>query len=89
LAEEIGFASTAPLLPVGEGCGLWEGRRDRVFRFALCLDRLPALRLDNREIIAAHLVSRDDLQDVPLTGPVGAYVDGRLSPCSDCRAVAS
>jgi hypothetical protein len=60
-----------------------------VFLSALCLNRPPALRLDNREIIAAHLVSRDDLQHMPLTRPVRADVGSWLSPCSDCRAVAS
>jgi 8-oxo-dGTP diphosphatase len=89
LAEEIGFVPTTPLLRVGEAHGLWDGRRDRVFLFALHLDQLPALRLDNREIIGAHLASPDDLQDLPLTGPVRAYVDGHLPRRLDSGAAAS
>jgi len=49
------------------------------------LDRLPELRLDNREIIAAQLVSPRELDGMPLTGPVRAYVEGRLFPCADWR----
>lgn len=80
LAEEIGLVPTAPLILAGEAHGVWEGRRDRVFLFTLRLDRLPALQLDNREIIAAQLTSSDELDGMPLTGPVRAYVDGRLTP---------
>ena len=64
LAEEIGLVPTAPLVPAGEACGVWDGRRDRVFLFAPRLDHLPELELDNREIIAARLVSPDELPDL-------------------------
>jgi hypothetical protein len=70
----------APLKLVGEVCGVWEGRINRVFLFVLRLDRLPTLQLDNREIIGAQLVPIDDLHKVPLTGPVQEYVRGKFSP---------
>lgn len=73
LAEEIGLAAPA-LLPTCIVCGLWDGRHDRVHLFELRLDRLPDLRLDNREIIAARLIPPDALRDMALTGPVAAYL---------------
>lgn len=79
-AEEIGLVLDSPLRCAGAVSGLWEGRRDQVFLFVLRLDRLPMLRLDNREIIGARLVPMDDLPNIPLTGPVQCYVEGRLSP---------
>ncbi len=80
LVEEIGLVPNAPLHLVGEASGLWDGRRDRVFFLVLRLDELPTLRLDNREIIGARLVPIDDLQKMPLTGPVQAYTRGQFSP---------
>ena len=85
LVEEIGLVPTAPLVPIGAACGIWDGRRDQVFLFTLHLDRLPDLQLDNREIIAARLVSPDELPDLPLTGPVRAYVEDWLSPRAGYR----
>jgi 8-oxo-dGTP pyrophosphatase MutT (NUDIX family) len=79
LAEEIGLVFDVPLRPVGEVRGVWDGRQDRVFLFALRLDQPPALRLDYREIIGARLVLPDALPGLLLTGPVRAYVDGRIS----------
>jgi 8-oxo-dGTP pyrophosphatase MutT (NUDIX family) len=72
--EEIGFSS-GPLLPVGSVCGTWDGRRDRVHFFELRLDCMPELRLDNREIIAAHLASPEELRSIALTGAVTAFLD--------------
>lgn len=75
LAEEVGLAAPpAALLLAGVVCGVWDGRRDRVHVFALRLDPLPPLRLDNREIVAARLVPADELRDVRLTGPVAAFL---------------
>jgi 8-oxo-dGTP pyrophosphatase MutT (NUDIX family) len=79
LAEEIGLVPDLPLRPAGEVCGVWDGRQDRVFLFALRLERLPALRLDHREIIGSRLVAPDELPGLPLTGPGRAYVDGWLA----------
>ena len=74
LVEEIGLRTDKPLQPAGEISGVWEGRRDRVFFFELQLPSLPALRLDNREIIGAQLVPPEELGTIALTGPVAAYV---------------
>jgi 8-oxo-dGTP pyrophosphatase MutT (NUDIX family) len=73
LAEEIGLAA-CPLLAAGDTCGNWEGRRTRVHFFELRLHQMPRLQLDNREIIAARLVSQDELSDMALTGAVAAYL---------------
>jgi 8-oxo-dGTP diphosphatase len=79
LAEEIGLVGY-PLLPAGVGSGLWDGRIDRVHFFELRLNRLPELRLDNREIIAARLVARGEVRGMALTGPVATYLDRTPPP---------
>jgi 8-oxo-dGTP pyrophosphatase MutT (NUDIX family) len=79
LAEEIGLAGAFPLVAVGDASGLWEGRRDKVHFFDLRLDRLPELRLDNREIIATRLISLNELRGIAVTGPVAVYL-GRTIP---------
>jgi 8-oxo-dGTP diphosphatase len=79
LAEEIGLAGY-PLLPAGSASGIWDGRPDRVHFFELRLDRLPELRLDNREIIAARLTTPGELRGMALTGPVAAYLRGTPPP---------
>jgi len=56
LAEENGLTASA-LLPAGSICGIWDGRRDRIFFFELRLAQLPKLRLDNREVFEARLTS--------------------------------
>jgi 8-oxo-dGTP diphosphatase len=73
LTEEIGLAAHE-LVSAGDAFGNWGGRRSRVHYFELRLDRLPDLRLDNREIIAARLVSPDELPGMAVTGPVAAYL---------------
>lgn len=77
LEEEIGLSSYT-LRAVGTVCGSWEGRRDRVHFFELHLDHLPELRLDNREIVAAHLASPEELRDIVLTGAVVDYLGKKL-----------
>jgi 8-oxo-dGTP pyrophosphatase MutT (NUDIX family) len=73
LAEEIGLV--APRLePAGEASGVWDWRRDRVHFFELRLDRLPKLKLDNREIIGTRLASPEEMPGVAVTGPVAAYL---------------
>jgi 8-oxo-dGTP diphosphatase len=79
LSEEIGLTPGAALLSVGDVGGVWDGRQDRVHFFELCLDRLPALQLDHREIVAAQLFSPDDLRGAAVTGPVAAYLEKRRS----------
>ncbi|MBN3786592.1 NUDIX hydrolase [Burkholderia sp. Ac-20353] len=73
MAEEIGLSSY-PLIPAGSACGIWDGRRDHVHFFELHLDCMPELRLDNREIIAAHLASPEELGGLALTDAVTAYL---------------
>jgi 8-oxo-dGTP diphosphatase len=73
LAEEIGL--TAPVLrPAGKVSGFWDGRRDRVHFFELQLAELPELKLDNREIVEARLISPDELRSMTLAGPSAAYL---------------
>ncbi|HET6608292.1 MAG TPA: NUDIX domain-containing protein [Rhodopila sp.] len=79
LAEEIGISPAGALRSAGEASGVWDGRRDRVFFFALHLNQLPRLHLDNREIVGARLVPVQDLPAMRLTEPVKAYVNGWLS----------
>ncbi|OAJ53400.1 NUDIX hydrolase [Paraburkholderia ginsengiterrae] len=78
LEEEIGLPSH-PLSPAGSVSGIWDGRRDRVHFFELHLDRLPELRLDNREIIAARLASPEELHSIALTAPVAMFLGKDLS----------
>ena len=80
LAEEIGLAAAFPLVAVGDACGLWDGRQDKVHFFELRLDRLPELQLDNREIIGARLISPSELRGMALTGPVAVYLGRTIPP---------
>ena len=74
LVEEIGLA--APVLrSTGEASGIWEGRSDQVSFFELRLQRLDALRLDNREIVEARLVPLEDALRMRLTVPVAIYLE--------------
>ena len=73
LNEEIGLAAPE-LLAAGVASGVWDGRPDRVHFFQLRLDRLPGLRLDNREIIQARLMPPSEWHRLPVTGPVAAYL---------------
>jgi 8-oxo-dGTP diphosphatase len=73
LFEEVGI-SAAALTPCGHGGGKWEGNQDQVHFFKLRLDHLPELRLDNREIIGAKLVSAEELGTMPVTGAVRCYM---------------
>jgi 8-oxo-dGTP diphosphatase len=53
------------------------GRQNHVHFLELCLDRLPPLLLDHREIVAAQLFSPRELRRVAVTGPVAAYLERR------------
>lgn len=70
LAEEIGLVGYR-LLPGGTDRGIWDGRIDRVHFFELRLEQLPALRLDNREIIGVRLVPAAELRYLGRTPPPG------------------
>jgi 8-oxo-dGTP diphosphatase len=73
LEEETGL-----LLPVlkskGNIEGFWDLRRDKVHFFELHLEEMPPIKIDNREIIEARLVSPQDAAKMALTGPVAAYL---------------
>jgi 8-oxo-dGTP diphosphatase len=66
LFEEIGITAGV-LTPFGEASGVFELR----------LDGLPDLRLDNREIIEARLVSPEEIGNMPVTAPVAFYIRRR------------
>lgn len=85
MREEIGLPAH-PLVPVGSVAGRWDGRRDRVYFFELRLDGLPELRLDNREIVAAHLASPEELPGFAVTGAVAAYLSQYLSQSASLLA---
>lgn len=70
--EETGLL-VPTLKPDGMIEGFWDSRRDKVYFFELRLERLPALRIDHREIVEARLVSLAELNAMKLTGPVSAY----------------
>jgi 8-oxo-dGTP pyrophosphatase MutT (NUDIX family) len=76
MEEEIGLSSY-PLRPAGSASGIWDGRRDQVHFFELHLDSMPELRLDNREIVDARLVSPEELRGIALTEAVAAYLARR------------
>jgi 8-oxo-dGTP diphosphatase len=86
LAEEIGLAGAHPLFAAGDACGFWDGRIDRVHFFELRLDGLPELQVDNREIVAARLISPEELRGMALTGPVAVYLDRTLPLASQSDA---
>lgn len=73
LHEELGL-HPGPLRPAAVLTGTWDGRWDEVHVFEAAFDRLPALRLDNREVVEARLFRVDELPGVRLTGPVAAYL---------------
>ena len=87
LAEEIGLA--APVLrPTGDAFELWDGRRGRAHFFELRLSELPELKLDNREIVEARLISPDELRGMMLTGPCADYI-AKVANCSETDMVAT
>jgi 8-oxo-dGTP diphosphatase len=81
LVEEIGLVASV-LLPAGVACGIWDGRRGRVYFFELRLAELPKLQLDNREIVAARLTSPSELHSMALTGSVAAYLSSANRPAA-------
>lgn len=73
IQEEIGLQ--VPILASkGSLQGFWNGRHETVHFFELRLDAMPAIKIDNREIIGARLVSPHELASMELTGPVDAYL---------------
>ena len=74
LREEVRLDAPA-LDPIGEVSGTWDGRRDRVHLFEWWVEALPPLQVDNREIVAARLVTLDEMSTMALTPPLAAYRD--------------
>ena len=70
--EEIGLL-VPTLKAKGNIKGFWDGRPDNVYYFELRLEQLPALQIDNREIVEARLVAPEELSAMKLTGATAAY----------------
>lgn len=78
LAEELDLrVAPEDLRQVHVEAGMWDGRHDTVTFFELDLAACPALRLDNREVVAATLVPFDQIALADVTPAVGAYVTWR------------
>ncbi len=73
LMEELGLSAGAF---VGSRIvsGRFDSRQDRVHIFVWRIDTLPALRIDNREIVGARLVPRAQLAGLALTAPVRSFL---------------
>ena len=83
LAEEIGLAA-----PVLRPAGFWDGRHGRAHFFELRLSELPELKLDNREIVEARLISPDELRGMMQTGACADYI-AKVANCSETDMVAT
>ncbi|MGI4951854.1 MAG: NUDIX domain-containing protein [Janthinobacterium lividum] len=73
LLEELRLPAHA-LQPGAVVCGTWSNRQEEVHVFELPLDRLPPLRLDNREVVEARLFAVDELPGLTLSGAAAAYL---------------
>lgn len=73
LAEETGIEA-ADLRLDRVLHGLWDFQRDEVHVFALRLEALPPLRLDDREIVGFRLATPAAAAALRLTGPVRAWL---------------
>ena len=80
LAEELGLTVRPEALRfVGELVSQWEFRRDHVRVFELRLNETPALRLDNREVVAAQFMEPAAVLALPVIPPfIRAYLEKRL-----------
>jgi 8-oxo-dGTP diphosphatase len=76
LLEEVGLRpGDGRLVLAAEMTLYWEWRYDHVRVFATELDAVPALALDNREIVAAGFVAPADALRLPLSPPTRAYLE--------------
>ena len=75
IQEETGLL-VPTLKPAGNVAGFWECRQDNVYFFELRLKEMPPIKIDNREIIEARLVSPEEAKKMNLTAPVAAYLKG-------------
>jgi 8-oxo-dGTP pyrophosphatase MutT (NUDIX family) len=79
LAEETGILATE-LLWKGNIKGVWSGRHETVGLFETYLESLPAIMIDNLEIVEARLISQGELSNISVTGPVASYFDQYYRP---------
>lgn len=56
----------------------WEGRRDHVVIFDLELDEPPTVQVDNREVVAAEFVSKNEALHRNLFPPLRRHIERRL-----------
>jgi 8-oxo-dGTP diphosphatase len=75
IAEEIGLAVAPEALHEAQALELtWEHRSDHTTIFELALAERPALRLDNREIVAAAFRPPDAISDDEVAPHVALYL---------------
>lgn len=81
LAEELDLrVDPASLRQVYETTGLFDGRRDTVSFFELHLAGEPAIKPDNREIVAAEFLDSASVENSAVSGPVARYLEWRNNP---------
>jgi len=56
----------------------WQGRRDHVVIFDLDLDAPPCVEVDNREVIAAEFVTKEQALRKNLFPPLRKHIESRL-----------
>jgi ADP-ribose pyrophosphatase YjhB (NUDIX family) len=80
LLEEIGIqVESSDLALILDAKSSWEGKRDRVEIFELSLARRPALRVDNREVIAASFFPPARALELDLFPPVRTVINRRVA----------
>lgn len=81
LAEEVGLAVPPEALSHARDIVVWwEHRRDHVSIFELRLSEMPALRLDNREIIGARFMTPSAALAAGVPPYIRAYLEGGAVP---------
>lgn len=76
LREEVGMTlDPRCLAPAWQGTIAFEFRRDAVTIFDACVDPAPSPVVDNREIVWADWVPRDEALRLPLLPHVRAYLE--------------
>jgi 8-oxo-dGTP diphosphatase len=78
LKEEMGIATQSEdLTPVFETTGNWDFRHDFVQIFELQLPSEPAIRIDNREVVAARFEPASAAASLPLSPALRRYLRAR------------
>lgn len=90
LEEELGLVVAAEdLVACGEVTADWDHRRDRVRIFELHLPREPAIRVDNREIVAAAFMRPEALAAERVLPPfIRAYLARPVADRGGCDLAA-